>query len=57
MKTEIYTAYSKDTDMTFIMRDTFNGDDLIATECVGWYYGIPDDDTTTAFCGKLKAEY
>lgn len=57
MKT-ITTAYSSDTDMTFILlEETNKNGEPISTECVGWYYGSPNEDDTQRFFGKLKAEY
>lgn len=55
---EICTAYAPDTDMTFIMQDV-HGEygENISTECVGWYYGRPDETLTAEYTGKLKAEY
>lgn len=57
MEQVIYTAYAPEADITFIMMDTYDGDDLKTTECVGWYHGAPDERATAEFCGKLKAEY
>lgn len=57
MRTEIYETYSSEADITFIMEDTFNGDECISTECKGFYYGEPDSDATKKFYGKLKAEF
>ena len=57
MKTEIYTAYAETTDMTFIMCDTYNGDDLVSTEVIGFYYGMPEVNLTNEYIGNLKAEY
>lgn len=57
MRTEIYTAYAPNTDMTFIMQDTYEGDEIKATECIGWYHGEPDDKSTKTFIGKLKATF
>lgn len=57
MREEIYAVYSEN-DMTFIMKETYDDDnELISTECVGWYYGEPDEKSTATFIGKLKAEY
>lgn len=57
-KKEIYDVYAREGDMTFIMEETHDADgELISTECVGWYYGEPDDRSTATFTGKLKAEY
>jgi hypothetical protein len=57
MRTEIYDVYSSEADITFIMEDTFNDDELVATECKGFYYGEPDTDSTEKYYGKLKAEF
>ena len=56
-KEEIYTAYAESNDMTFIMRDICEGIYVKSTECVGWYFGEPSEESTLAFIGKLKAEY
>lgn len=55
----IYTVYAKEDDMTFIMKGTINEDDgnEERLECVGWYFGSPDDDATKKFTGKLYAEF
>lgn len=58
MDQELYTAYAPANDMTFIMVDTFDESGTpIATECIGWYCGEPNEDATREFCGSLKAEY
>jgi hypothetical protein len=57
MTETIYTVFSPEGDMTFIMRDTFEGEDLKATEVVGWYFGGPTESATEQFIGKLKAEF
>lgn len=58
MNHNIYDVYSREGDMTFIMKDTYDADgEPISTECVGWYHGEPDDESTEIFTGKLKAEY
>lgn len=57
-KKEIYTVYSPEGDMTFIMEDIYDADgEPLSAECVGWYHGEPDDESTQYFIGKLKAEY
>lgn len=54
----IYTAYSPECDMTFIMKDVGHQlQELISTEVVGWYYGQPNEVDTQNFIGRLKAEY
>lgn len=57
MEQTIYTVYADMWDMTFIMLDINDGEELKSTECVGWYYGEPNDKSTEDFIGKLKAEY
>ena len=43
--------------MTFIVCDEWNGDDLIATEVVGFYFGVPTEKGTQMFIGDLRAEF
>lgn len=57
MREEIYTAYAPANDMTFIMKDTYNGEEITRTEVIGWYYGEPNDEATEQFKGDLVAEY
>lgn len=57
MTEELYTAYAPNCDMTFIMRDVYDGETPKSTEVVGWYYGEPNDEATECFIGKLKAKY
>lgn len=58
MKERIETYYSEEGDMTFIMNETMDKDgNPISTECVGWYYGTPNEEDTAFYTGKLKAEY
>lgn len=58
MNEEIYTAYSAEADITFIMKDTLdeNGHPY-RTEVIGFYYGEPDEENTRIFMGDLIAEY
>jgi len=51
-KVKIYTAYAAETDITFIMEDKGN-----TTRVAGFYYGIPDNEATKQFYGKLMAEF
>lgn len=53
----IYTAYSSNTDMTFIMKDVCEDTEVISTEVIGWYFGEPNESATEAFVGKLKATF
>lgn len=58
MKKEIYTTYAPDTDITFIMEDTYNKDnELILTEVKGFYYGKPNEENTEMCYGDLKADF
>ena len=57
MEKTVYTVYAPNNDMTFIMEDTYNNNEVISTECVGWYLGEPNDEATQKFIGKLKAEF
>lgn len=52
-----YTVYSESSDMTFIMNDTIIDGETTSTECIGWYYGKPNEKYTNEYKGKLKAEY
>lgn len=55
---KIITEYSASGDMTFIMKEVMDGEgNPLSTECVGWYYGTPNDEDTARYMGKLKAEY
>ncbi len=57
MRTQIYTTYAKGTDMTFIMLDTYDKfGGVTSVECVGWYFGEPDEFATKMYIGKLKVE-
>ena len=61
-RVERYTAYAQDSDMTFIMEDTYFTDDegteiLKSTEVKGFYFGAPDNEHTEMAIGQLKAEF
>lgn len=56
LSTKTYTVYADRDDMTFIMRDTVNGDGKAETECIGWYYGKPNEKDTEHYAGSLIAE-
>lgn len=47
---KIYTTYAADTDTTFIMRE-----DADTIECIGWYHGEPDEESTRIYSNKLRA--
>ena len=53
----IYTVYSEEADMTFIMKDMCEGEVVVSTEVIGFYYGEPDEEATEANTGCLKAEF
>lgn len=53
----IEAYYSREADITFIMKETSNEEGPVSTEVVGFYYGEPDEDSTHRFIGKLKAEF
>ena len=57
MRKEYTACYSESADMTFIVCDEWNGDDLIATEVVGFYFGVPTAKGTQMFIGDLRAEF
>lgn len=57
MKKEIYTVHGENDDLTFIMEDTYIDDKCYSTECVGFYFGAPDEELTKQYYGKLKAEF
>ena len=58
MKQSIYTAYAETNDITFIMREESDDQgNVTSTEVVGWYYGEENEENTSYFTGKLKAEY
>lgn len=56
-KVDIFTAYAPEADITFIMCDTYNGDEVKTTECIGWHYGEPGVNRMEDFFNDLKAEY
>ena len=47
---KVYTLYSQEGDITFIMEDKKN-----ITSVVGFYFGEPDEEATRIFRGKLTA--
>ena len=53
-----YTVYADAADITYIMEDIFDAsEELLSTECVGWYYGEPTDTETEQFTGNLIRVY
>ena len=57
VKKEEYSIYNESHDITFIMVDEWLDDEIISTECTGWYYGRPNNEDNKDFIGKLKATY
>jgi hypothetical protein len=57
VKYEKYTLYAPDGDITFIMQDTYIGENLKSTEVIGFHYGEPNKDSINIYSGKRKAEY
>lgn len=55
----IYTTYSEDTDITFILEDIIDIkiDEVISTEIKGFYYGHENDKLTQEYYGELKANF
>ena len=57
VKKEEYSIYNETHDITFIMVDTWEDDEIISTECMGWYFGHPTKENNKDFIGKLKVAY
>lgn len=55
MVMELVEHYCPATDITFITKDWYKNDNIISSECVGWYHGTPNERDTKQFVGKLKA--
>ena len=55
IKKEKYAVYS-DSDITFIMQDTYKNGEYKSTEVIGFHYGEPYEDSVKDFSGKLKAK-
>lgn len=53
----IYTAYSEEQDLTFIMQENTMSGKLLSVEVVGFYYGRPDEQATKQYIGKLEATF
>lgn len=51
MKKEIETAYAPENDLTFIMQYIYHDDELVKMDCIGFYYGEPNDETTREIIG------
>lgn len=55
-------VYSEESDMTFILEETYLNDETIAdpsisTEIKGFYHGESARENTEEYYGKMKAEY
>lgn len=57
IKQEKYGVYAAEMDATFIMVDTYKDEEIISSECVGWYHGEPSEKDNEYFTGKLKATF
>ncbi len=57
MRKELITAYSKDKDITFILEESYNGNELATTECIRWHYGEPLEEDTTDYSRDLVAKH
>lgn len=56
--TELIPEYVPDYDHTFIMEATYAYGRLISQECIGWYYGEPDEERTKRWANRdMKATY
>jgi hypothetical protein len=53
----IYTTYSEELDVTIIFEDIVENEKTISTEIKGFYFGSPNNESTSTFYGKLKAEF
>lgn len=57
---KIWTAYSKDTDVTTIFLSKCLDKECMevkTVEVVGFYFGEPDEASTTMYTGELRADY
>lgn len=55
---KIYGIYSKEHDITFVMKEVFDSvGEPLSLEVVGFYYGEPNDRDNRLFCGDRKAEF
>jgi hypothetical protein len=57
IKQQKYGIYQVNYDITFIIIDTYKDEEIISSECVGWYHGEPSEEDNEFFTGKLKATY
>ena len=58
-KKKIYGVYANTADITYIMEDTFIGEELESTEVIGFVFGNYEDNTKVLkqYSGKIKAEF
>ena len=56
IKHTVYTVYAKDNDMTFIMEEE-EQDNQVRVTVKGFYYGEPNEDNTEQFFNDLTAEF
>lgn len=50
--------YAESADMTFIVMTEWDGEEVTATEIVGFYYGEPNEESTEYFKDKgTRCEY
>ncbi|VIG16530.1 Uncharacterised protein [Clostridioides difficile] len=49
---KIYTLYSQEGDITFIMKDCSN-----STSVIGFYYGEPNEEATKKYIGNCTAYF
>lgn len=53
MRKELETAYAADSDMTFIIENTYDEDDeILKIEVVGFYFGEPDEEATKMYADR-----
>lgn len=57
MRKELITAYARDKDITFILEESYSGNELTATECIRWHYGCPTEEDTKNNSRDLVAKY
>lgn len=55
---EIIEMYNNEYDITFIMEDIRVDGEPKSMECIGWYHGEPDAESTKKFSNRnMKAIY
>ena len=53
----IYSGYSREHDITFILVDKWVDDEVVSTTVTGFYFGEPDEKLTTKYNGKATAHF